>query len=168
MGKKKKIPPSWFSLTQHTSPLSGSIQNLKTLTLIAGEKPMMDFYKKEKKIGQINRMTSIRMLILSYTIQLLILNVCTKFLNPRWSSSWEICDENIWEKKNGQIKGMICMRMWNLSYTNTSRQPNLLVPNFKTLGAADPEKSLTQISLCITLEWEMVKRKKVKRRQKKF
>ena len=30
MGKKKKISVSWFSLTQHTSPLSGRIQNFKT------------------------------------------------------------------------------------------------------------------------------------------
>ena len=34
----EKISPSWFSLTQHTSLLSGCIQNLKTLALIADEK----------------------------------------------------------------------------------------------------------------------------------
>ena len=37
----------------------------------------------------------------------------------------------------------------------------MFVPNFKILGAV-PEKSLTQISLCITLEQEMEKRKKTK------
>ena len=34
------------------------------------------------------------MLILPYTIQLVILNVCTKFENPRCSSSWELFDTN--------------------------------------------------------------------------
>ena len=49
-GKKKNISLSWFSLIQHTSPLSGCIQNLKTLTLIAGEKSVMDLYEKERKM----------------------------------------------------------------------------------------------------------------------
>ena len=44
----------------------------------------------------------------------------------------------------------------------------MFVPNFGILGAVGPEKSLTQISLCIKLEWEMEKSKKVKRSQKKF
>ena len=55
-------------------------------------------------------MISSSMLILSDTIQQVIPNICTKFQNPRHSSSWE---------------------------------------------------SLTQISLCITLEWEMEKWKKM-------
>ena len=55
-------------------------------------------------------MISSSMLILSYTIQQVIPNICTKFQNPRHSI---------------------------------------------------PEKSLTQISLCITLEWEMEKWKKM-------
>ena len=33
-----------------------------------------------------------RMLNLSYTIQVVIPNVCTKFQNPRCSSSWVIFD----------------------------------------------------------------------------
>ena len=32
--------------------------------------------------------------------------------------------------------------------------------NFKILGAVVPEKSLTQIFLCIELEWEIEKEKK--------
>ena len=39
----------------------------------------------------------------------------------------------------------------SLSY-NTSHTQQLIVPNFKILGAVVPEKSLT-LSLCITLEW---------------
>ena len=38
-------------------------------------------------------MISRRRLILSYTIQQVIPNICTKFKNPRCSSSWEIFDE---------------------------------------------------------------------------
>ena len=37
-------------------------------------------------------MISRRRLILSYTIQQVIPNICTKFQNPRFSSSWEIFD----------------------------------------------------------------------------
>ena len=39
------------------------------------------------------RMISRRRLILSYTIQQIIPNICTKFQNPRFNSSWEIFDE---------------------------------------------------------------------------
>ena len=45
MSKREK---SRYSLSQHTSPLSGFIQNLKILALIAGEKSVIDFYEKEK------------------------------------------------------------------------------------------------------------------------
>ena len=40
-------------------------------------------------MGMIRR----RRLILSYTIQHIIPNICTKFQNPRLGSSWEIVDE---------------------------------------------------------------------------
>ena len=39
-------------------------------------------------------MISSSMLILFYTIQQVIPNICTKFQNPRRSSSWEIFDTN--------------------------------------------------------------------------
>ena len=50
-----------------------------------------NFYWRERKkpMGMISR----RRLILSYTIQQVIPNICTKFQNPRFSSSWEIFDE---------------------------------------------------------------------------
>ena len=38
-------------------------------------------------------MISRRRLILSYTIQQVIPNICTKFQNPRFNNSWEIFDE---------------------------------------------------------------------------
>ena len=54
-------------------------------------------------------------------------------------------------KKNGQINGLIShMRLifitqYNLSYL-------MFVPKFKILGKVVPEKSLTKISIFITLE----------------
>ena len=50
---------------------------------------------ERKKKGQIKEMTTMRMLILSYTIQLVIPNLCTQFQNPSCSSSWEIFDTNL-------------------------------------------------------------------------
>ena len=78
MGKVKRISASWFSLTQHTSPLSGFIQNLKSLALIAGEKSVVDFYEKERNI-QIKGIISRRMLNISDTIQQVKPNFCTNF-----------------------------------------------------------------------------------------
>ena len=67
---------------------------------------MKDFYEKERKI---KRTTSMRMLILSYTIQLVIPNVCTKFQNPA-CSKWIVPEISvkknfIWEKKEWTNKG---------------------------------------------------------------
>ena len=44
----------------------------------------------------------------------------------------------------------------------------MFVPTFDILGAIVPEKSLTQIPLCITLEWEIEKRKKGKKKSKEI
>ena len=79
------------------------------------------------KNGQIKRMISMRMLILLYTIQLVIPNVCTKFQNPRCSTSQEISDRKFCrrKRKNGQIKGMISMRMLILSYMILQVIPNV-------------------------------------------
>ena len=44
----------------------------------------------------------------------------------------------------------------------------MFIPNFEILGAVVPEKSLTQISLRIALEWEMEKSKKGKKKSKEF
>ena len=46
---------------------------------------------ERKKNGQIKEMVG---LILSYTMQLVIPNICTKFKNPRCSCFWEIFDTN--------------------------------------------------------------------------
>ena len=65
---------------------------------------------RERKNGQIKGMISSRRLILSYTVQLVIPNVCTKFQNSSCSGSWEIFDKNLIgekleRKKNWTNKG---------------------------------------------------------------
>ena len=42
----------------------------------------------------------------------------------------------------------------------------MFVPNFKTLGAKGPEKSLNQISLCTTLDRRMEKKEKRVKKKK--
>ena len=49
---------------------------------------------ERKKNGQIRGLISHILLILLYTVQPVILDVCTKFQNPRSSSFLEIFDEN--------------------------------------------------------------------------
>ena len=71
---------------------SRRIQNLKTLAFIDAEKSVKEIFIG-KKNGQIKGMLSRRRLIRSYTIQQITRNICTKFQNPRFSSSWEIFDE---------------------------------------------------------------------------
>ena len=59
-------------------------------------------------------MISSSMLILFYTIQQVIPNICTKFQNPMGSSSWEIFDTNFpmyytgvrdWKKEKMEKEG---------------------------------------------------------------
>ena len=63
------------------------IQNLKTLALIDAEKSVTEIFIGEKENGQIKGMIHMRRLILSYTIQQVIPNICTIFQNPRFSNS---------------------------------------------------------------------------------
>ena len=51
-------------------------------------------WKERKKKGQIKALISHMWLILLYTVRPIIPDVCTKFQNPRSSSSLEILDEN--------------------------------------------------------------------------
>ena len=53
---------------------------------VALEKSLTKYFIGEKKDSQIKGMINMMMLILSYTIQVVVPNVCTKFLNPRCSS----------------------------------------------------------------------------------
>ena len=89
---------------------------------------------ERKKNGQIKGLISRRRLILSYTIQEVIPNICTKFQNPRCSSSWEIFDEkkslhthththNYWWKDKNYIPPtyFVC-RGYNYFMTKTPRK----------------------------------------------
>ena len=59
----------------------------------------------------------------------------------------------IMRMKNEEMKGMISISMLILFYTIQQVIPNICtVLTFRILGAVVPEKSLTQMSLCITLE----------------
>ena len=65
----------------------------------------------------------------------------------------------IWKlerKKREEIKGRISRRNQVLFHTTTNDSQHF-VPSYKILRAIVPEKYLSQISLCITLEWEMEK-----------
>ena len=55
---------------------------------------MTEFFLERKKNGQIQELISNMRLILSYTVQLVIPNVCTKFQNPKSSNS-----EKSWTEK---------------------------------------------------------------------
>ena len=81
-----------------------------------------------------------RMLILSYVI----LNVCTEFQTPGCSSSWEISDETIIGEKE----------KWTYKEDGKYENANSLLHD---TSSQIPEKSLTQIPLCITLEREVEK-----------
>ena len=53
---------------------------------IEAEKTVTEIILERKKNGQIQELISNMRLILSYTLQLVIPNVCTKFQNPKSSS----------------------------------------------------------------------------------
>ena len=71
--------------------------------------------------------------------------------------------ENLLRKKNGQIKVITRATCW-FSFTQYNRSYPTFVPNLKILGTVVPEKSLIQISLCLTFVCQM--EKNGKRRQK--
>ena len=52
------------------------------------------------------------------------------------------------------------------SFTQYNKSYPTFVPNVKILGEVVAEKSLTQISVCIILEWEMEKRRNGKKKDK--
>ena len=66
------------------------IRNLKTLALIEAEKSVTEnlISEKEKWTNKGNDKQEE-----AYTMQQVIPNICTKFQNPKFSSSWEIFDE---------------------------------------------------------------------------
>ena len=58
-----------------------------TLVQIEAEKSVTENFVREKENGQIKGLISNMWLILCYTVQLVITKLCTKFQDPRSSSS---------------------------------------------------------------------------------
>ena len=84
--KEGKIKSVLFSVPQYTWPLSMCIQNLKTLALIGPKKFVTENLHGEKEKSTNKAMANSSRLSFFYTIQV-IPNICTKFQNPRHSSS---------------------------------------------------------------------------------
>ena len=106
-------------------------------------------------MGQIKEMVSIRRLILSYTMQHVIPNICTTFQDPRCSCSWEIFDTNVpmyytgvrdgkkqkWKKKAKINLGII--ESW-FSFPQYTWPLSRCIQNLKTLARIAAEKSVTE------------------------
>ena len=60
-------------------------------------------------------------------------------------------EKNTGKQENEQIKGLIC-HMWLILYYTERLVIPYVVINCKVLGQIVSEKSLTKISICITLE----------------
>ena len=125
------------------------IQNLKTLALKEAKKFVTNrkFDWRERK-RQIKEMISRRRLILFYTIQQVIPNICTKFQNPRRSSSREIFDTNftmyyigVRNGKMGKRRQKVITESW-FSFPQYSWPISRYIQNSKTdvIGA---ENSVT-------------------------
>ena len=84
--RQKLITESWFSFSQYTWPLSRCIQILKTIAVTGDENSVTKRFIGEKEKWT-KGMISSSMLILFYTIQQVIPNICTNLQNPRRSSS---------------------------------------------------------------------------------
>ena len=84
--KDKDKDEAGFAFTQYKSyPMF--IPNFKIVGEVVAEKYVQKILFEKKKSGQIKGMINMRMLNLSYTIEVVIPSVCTKFQNPKCSSS---------------------------------------------------------------------------------
>ena len=114
--RQKLITASCFSFPQYTRSRKICDRN---------------FYWR-KKNGQIKGIISRRRVILSYTIQQVIPNICTKFQNPRFSSSWGIFDakkslhthKHIYWKDKNYIPPIYFLYQWYNKETNMQQQPD--------------------------------------------
>ena len=91
--KAKTYISNLFFYAQYTWPASKCIQNFKTLAQRGAEKSVTEYVLESKKNGQIKGRIKNLWLILFNTIQLVTTKICTKFQNPKSSSSCEIFDE---------------------------------------------------------------------------
>ena len=98
------------------------------------------FWLERKKKGQIKGMVSRRKLSLSYTMQQVIPNICTKFQNPRCSSSWEISDrKKVYTHTHTHCYGkgknyipLIFFAYWGYNYLILSDRYHTVVKNVST------------------------------------
>ena len=123
---------------------------------------VLDF--ERKKIEEIKEYINTGSLIQVYMLHQPTVHVWTKFQLCVPLCPWEKRDEIFYtwkleRKKNEEIKGRISRRNLVLFHIKQQMIHNNL-PNYKILHAIVHEKYLSQISLCITLEWEMEKRRK--------
>ena len=102
------------------------------------------------------------MLILFYTIQQVIPNICTKFKNPRHSSSWEIFDTNfpmyyigVRDEKNGKRRQKLITASW-FSFPQYTWPLSRFIQNLKTLAVIGAEISVMK---CFIGERKMDKKK---------
>ena len=87
LNKKVKLTSAiLFYFNQYTWPPSG------TQAPIEAEKYVTEILLERKRNGKIQELISNMWLILCYTVQLVISNVCTKFQSPKSSSFREIFD----------------------------------------------------------------------------
>ena len=118
----------------------------------------MEKWKKKAKLN-------LTILVFVPTIYLATLEGIQSWKTPALAEAKKYVTENfIGEKKKRKKKGMISRRRLILFYT-VQQDISTFVPNFKIIGAVVPEKSLTQISLRIILEFGVRDGKNGKRRQ---
>ena len=128
------------------------IQNLKNLALIEAKKYVTDNLLGEKEKWTNKGIISSSMLILFYTIQQVIPNICTKFQNPRCSCSWEIFYTNFLmhyigvrdgKKENGKRRQKLISASW-FSFPQYTWPCSRFIQNLKTLVLIEAMNSVTE------------------------
>ena len=116
---------------------------------------------EESHNGQIKGMISSSILILFYTIQQVIPNICTKFQNPRCSSSWEVFDTNFpmycigvrdWKRKNGKRRQKLITASW-FSFPQHIWPVSRCIQNLKTLALIGAKISMIEIFIGEREKW---------------
>ena len=134
--EKRRKKAKWISIlssvSQYTWPLSMCIQNLKILALIEAKELVTENLLGEKEKWTNKAMISSSRLILFYTIQQVIPNICTKFQNPRRSRYFGVRDGKM---EKSQHLGFLSHNIWLLSRC---------IRNLKTLALIEAEKSATE------------------------
>ena len=129
---------------------SQCVYKIWRLALIEAKKFVTQNLLEEKVRSTNKAMISSSRLILFYTIQQVIPNICTKFQNPRHSSSWEI----FWHKfpyilpwserwKKGKRRQKLITESW-FSFSQYTWPLSRCIQNLKTLAVIRAENSVTK------------------------